>query len=1854
MAELSQAPEESNVCVAVKIRPLVASEVEDGCRQCVSVTPGCPQVLTGQHTFTYDHVFGDGGTAPDQLYSRCIAPLVDGLFKGYNATVFAYGQTGSGKTFTMGSEYKPGTRCRGVIPDTINDIFNRIDAARDRAVTVRVSFVEIHKEEVKDLLLPASTGPRPAVTIRETPNGDVSLYGAVEREVRTREEMADVLEQGTLCRSTASTSMNNRSSRSHAIFTITMEQRRQVQQTAAQGEQGADDDGDDDDETPGEEVEGVEDFLGAKMHLVDLAGSERAKRTKAEGARLREGIHINRGLLALGNVINAIVDNHKHVPYRDSKLTRLLQDSLGGNSRTVMIACVSPADSNFEESLNTLRYADRARHIRNKPVVNRDPVAAQLAVLRNTIAQLKSENLSLRRAMAATGNEGGVDAMGTSGLGNSALESLVDRLTQENNSLESDNLRLKMEMEDLRRELSVVADKWHTAQAQCDLLKLNQAAAKGRQDSAGGSDSELPLPGLDIVKGYVARIAELEAEVMSMKSLAAHMPFTRRRANGAEHPRTPGGASTPGDMDSPSPGPSSMLDDAHGLDGAADDGDADDDANQHNELAAEEEYFMAELAAHTLNQEKMKKEVALLQRQLEAKERKMVELMKNTGSVPALKQHYDRVLADLEAQRDTLVAERKALMEKLAAASAASEEERKRLEATYMERIHQYDDRLKELRRKERDFIAMQKLKQRTEDAHRRLSADILRLKQQKVAVQKQLEANAKQFQAWRHEREREMGQLRKQSRKDRAQIQHLQAMAAKQSAVLQRKISDATAARKRIKELEEEKRRKTASSSVTSQQQAAAAVAAQQAMGGNIEIQPNAQAPLLRTDKDRRDWLQRELDLCNMACEFRKVIDGELAQRAEATKRLKELEKRLTILDQMQPASPLFMAGCGNVALPFSPAASSAGALGPAAAVGPEAREKLLAKKKELEEKVALHNDQITEMQHNWERQKAEEESRGGGALDVRRWAGLRNVAECREVLRILFRMSVESKSLGAELTVDMVRYQEEVDVLRVQLDGAQKKCAQYRKLAMALQAAAARVASAPHHSMVSTQDETDKQVDAVLEELHVVRNNTPPAASGAPSRSAGGDGEAVTSVHRLSVVTPRSQADDVEMQDAGSPDTPKTSQDGPAKALEFLSPVPAGARLRLVAFETPGGSAQRYSPERDRDSDDSDGQAQNGKGRQEAGSGAAREQRRNASGSDDYCVMEVDSDSMTEAVFGGSKKAVQEAVGHMRDGSADDDDVDQEDDEESSEEGYSDEEDDEESDGDIEWDPKNATPALRGRAARCSRRFSSIPVAGVSSKHSSRRPSPAGNSSSDDFVSDEDSAANTRRGKGSGTRRPAASRRNSSADAALEAPVLDDINLKHLAAGAQTRHQKLTVQLLKDALKGKAIDGQKWQGRVQKRNKTRAELIQDYRRMLGLDKLPSQPQSAAHSPDADVKAAGAGGRGDPRRGREGANGWSDSSVGGAGSAELPLADSSAREPAEEPQGFTFSPHLPAAPVIAASGPPVVPPIALVARSPSPSQATSARRPAAASPGPGALGPWARSSLAQTLSARQPTTWASSLRSSCSLPQTNAGAEGVPAEPGLVLVRSNSGSNTSLSSRGAAGTAPQAAAAADAAGGAGAASSRRPTVLGAPPSSQAAAGGASLPDAFPYRNAVLASSPNQSPSARMLRPPVPMGAAAASPRSNMSSPTPRVGARTGRMYSPGMSPESRDRAFGYHGGENMQPDATTPRGTPGSASGEGKGTPLTNLYKQKALASRERTAALRVSMHKNWEQQDPRSGGGVPGSGNLRSSMNGPVGTTGTVTSSIDGPLRGGPLRDSTGAGLGVSKAQAKPGIWR
>ncbi|XP_062158301.1 kinesin-like protein KIN-4A isoform X2 [Alnus glutinosa] len=392
-----EAGEDCCVKVAVHIRPLIGDERLQGCKDCVTVVPGKPQVQIGTHSFTFDHVYGSTGSPASDMFEECVASLVDGLFQGYNATVLAYGQTGSGKTYTMGTGFRDGCQT-GIIPQVMNVLFSKIETLKGQTeFQLHVSFIEILKEEVQDLLDTTSLNKtetanghaakvpspgKPPIQIRETSNGVITLAGSTEVSVSTLKEMAACLEQGSLSRATGSTNMNNQSSRSHAIFTITLEQMRKLNPAVPS------------DSILNESMN--EEYLCAKLHLVDLAGSERAKRTGSDGLRFKEGVHINKGLLALGNVISALGDEKKrkeglHVPYRDSKLTRLLQDSLGGNSRTVMIACISPADINAEETLNTLKYANRARNIQNKPVVNRDPMSNEMLKMRQQLEYLQAE-----------------------------------------------------------------------------------------------------------------------------------------------------------------------------------------------------------------------------------------------------------------------------------------------------------------------------------------------------------------------------------------------------------------------------------------------------------------------------------------------------------------------------------------------------------------------------------------------------------------------------------------------------------------------------------------------------------------------------------------------------------------------------------------------------------------------------------------------------------------------------------------------------------------------------------------------------------------------------------------------------------------------------------------------------------------------------------------------------------------------------------------------------------------------------------------------------------------------------------------------------------------------------------------------------------------------------------------------------------------------------------------------------------------------------------------------------------------------------------------------------------------------
>jgi kinesin family member 1 len=332
--------------------------------------------LDGQRTFAFDKSYWSFNRADshfagqDSLFNDLGAPLLDNAFQGYNNCIFAYGQTGSGKSYSM-MGYGQET---GVIPRICRDMFDRIiDLQSDKNLhcTVEVSYLEIYNERVRDLLNPSTKGN---LKVREHPSTGPYVEDLAKLVVRSFPEIENLMDEGNKARTVAATNMNETSSRSHAVFTLTLTQKRHDVETSMDTEKVA------------------------KISLVDLAGSERAASTGATGSRLKEGAEINRSLSTLGRVIAALADlstgkkrNMSMVPYRDSVLTWLLKDSLGGNSMTAMIAAISPADINFEETLSTLRYADSAKRIKNHAIVNEDPNARMIRELKEELAQLRSK-----------------------------------------------------------------------------------------------------------------------------------------------------------------------------------------------------------------------------------------------------------------------------------------------------------------------------------------------------------------------------------------------------------------------------------------------------------------------------------------------------------------------------------------------------------------------------------------------------------------------------------------------------------------------------------------------------------------------------------------------------------------------------------------------------------------------------------------------------------------------------------------------------------------------------------------------------------------------------------------------------------------------------------------------------------------------------------------------------------------------------------------------------------------------------------------------------------------------------------------------------------------------------------------------------------------------------------------------------------------------------------------------------------------------------------------------------------------------------------------------------------------------
>ncbi|XP_050100574.1 osmotic avoidance abnormal protein 3 [Anopheles aquasalis] len=373
-----------NVKVVVRCRPMNKREQQSCCKSVIQIDNAAVNLdnpndrNAPQKSFQFDNAYGYAATT-ENIYSDICYSLVESVLEGYNATIFAYGQTGCGKSHTMqGTTYNmsaadPNNANNiGIIPRSFEHIFEAISLANEVRYLVLVSYLEIYNETIRDLLQPAQsspsgTGTASSLPIKEVPGEGVMVQNLSLHAVHGMKECIELLELGAKNRMVGATLMNIESSRSHSIFTISLEQ----MSTSVTGTEGAA-------------------IKRGKLNLVDLAGSERQSKTGATGDRLKEATKINLSLSALGNVISALVDGKtKHIPYRDSKLTRLLQDSLGGNTKTLMIACISPADYNYDETLSTLRYASRAKNIANKPRVNEDPKDTMLREYQQEIMRLK-------------------------------------------------------------------------------------------------------------------------------------------------------------------------------------------------------------------------------------------------------------------------------------------------------------------------------------------------------------------------------------------------------------------------------------------------------------------------------------------------------------------------------------------------------------------------------------------------------------------------------------------------------------------------------------------------------------------------------------------------------------------------------------------------------------------------------------------------------------------------------------------------------------------------------------------------------------------------------------------------------------------------------------------------------------------------------------------------------------------------------------------------------------------------------------------------------------------------------------------------------------------------------------------------------------------------------------------------------------------------------------------------------------------------------------------------------------------------------------------------------------------------
>ena len=477
-----------SVKVSVRLRPMSQDEISKGFEKIVEIDQENASVRIrnpqGQYlSFTYDYSFPEDCTQ-EEVYEATAAPIVSGVLEGYNGTIFAYGQTGTGKTYSM--DGKPTGDQRGIMPRAFDHIFEYIAANSDsHEFLVTVTYVEIYNDQLRDLLSPNHDQ---ALKIREDPAHGVQLKGVTVHKVKDVDEINGLLNYGKKNRVVRKTNMNAESSRSHSIFTIVVETLTKI--------------------------DGQDHVRSARLNLVDLAGSERVAKTGAEGQGFKEGVNINYELMILGNCIAALTSKGTtHIPYRDSKLTMLLRDSLGGNARTMMIAALGPASYNFSETMSTLRYAERAKKIENKPKVNMDPKDALLLKLKEELAELESKLAQKDQLDAQMGASDDVIAMMEA-----KLEEQRAEMAKASNMVQKEKDELLKKMEKRRLEIEKEKKKREGYQKKLDELSKILATSDKSQLMARTAQNESAI-----------REAKEKLRIREEKSKKLQMEMEERR-----------------------------------------------------------------------------------------------------------------------------------------------------------------------------------------------------------------------------------------------------------------------------------------------------------------------------------------------------------------------------------------------------------------------------------------------------------------------------------------------------------------------------------------------------------------------------------------------------------------------------------------------------------------------------------------------------------------------------------------------------------------------------------------------------------------------------------------------------------------------------------------------------------------------------------------------------------------------------------------------------------------------------------------------------------------------------------------------------------------------------------------------------------------------------------------------------------------------------------------------------------------------------------------------------------------------------------------------------------------------------